>query len=43
MGRFTLEIPAGMLDESDNFSGVAAKEIKEETGISIEHNEMKYL
>jgi ADP-sugar diphosphatase len=26
------EIPAGMLDGSGNFAGVAAKEIEEETG-----------
>lgn len=30
-----LEIPAGMLDGSGNFSGVAAKELEEETGIKI--------
>lgn len=30
-----LEIPAGMLDGSGHFSGVAAKEMKEETGIEI--------
>ena len=29
------EIPAGMLDGDGNFSGVAAKEIKEETGLVI--------
>lgn len=29
------EIPAGMLDGSGNFSGVAAREIEEETGIVI--------
>jgi len=27
VGKFTLECPAGMMDEKDNFSGVAAKEI----------------
>ena len=31
-----LEIPAGMLDESNDFSGVAAKELKEETGITVD-------
>lgn len=35
-GNFAFpEIPAGMLDGSGNFSGVAAKEIAEETGITI--------
>ncbi|ROV93499.1 hypothetical protein VSDG_06743 [Cytospora chrysosperma] len=35
-----LEIPAGMLDEEDNFSGAAAKEIEEETGFKIPHAEL---
>lgn len=35
------EIPAGMLDGSGNFAGIAAKELKEETGIVIE--ESKYV
>ncbi|CAD8127746.1 unnamed protein product [Paramecium sonneborni] len=43
VGKFTIEAPAGMMDEQGDFGGVAAKEIKEETGISIQHNEMKYL
>ena len=30
-----LEAPAGMIDESGDFTGVAAKEIEEETGIKI--------
>jgi len=30
-----LELPAGMLDDSGNFAGVAAKEVKEETGIEL--------
>lgn len=30
-----LEIPAGMLDGSGHFAGVAAKELREETGIDI--------
>jgi ADP-sugar diphosphatase len=35
-GKFRFwEIPAGMVDGSGNFAGVAAKEIKEETGIVI--------
>ena len=32
-GRKLLEIPAGMLDGSGNFAGVAMKEISEETGL----------
>jgi 8-oxo-dGTP pyrophosphatase MutT (NUDIX family) len=28
-----LEAPAGMIDESGNFVGVAAKEMEEETGL----------
>jgi ADP-sugar diphosphatase len=35
IGQELLEIPAGMLDGSGNFGGTAAKELKEETGISI--------
>lgn len=35
-----LEIPAGMLDENDNFSGQAAKEIEEETGFKIPLTEL---
>lgn len=31
-----LELPAGMLDDSGSFVGVAAKELEEETGIKIE-------
>lgn len=34
------EIPAGMLDDSGTFSGAAAKEIKEETGLEIEEEEL---
>ena len=30
-----LELPAGMLDDSGNFAGVAAKELDEETGIRL--------
>ena len=30
-----VELPAGMLDDSGNFSGTAAKEIREETGLEI--------
>ena len=34
-----LEIPAGMLDDLGNFSGQAAKELKEETGITLTTND----
>ena len=34
------EIPAGMTDESNNFSGVVAKEMKEETGLTINIDQM---
>ncbi len=30
-----IELPAGMLDDSGNFAGAAAKEIVEETGLQI--------
>lgn len=40
-GTFSFtEIPAGMLDDSGTFSGAAAKEIQEETGLTIEENEL---
>ena len=35
VGRYCVETPAGMVDAEHNFAGVAAKEIKEETGIII--------
>lgn len=35
-----VEIPAGMIDDSGTFSGAAAKEIEEETGLKIEENEL---
>ncbi|KAK0645200.1 Nudix hydrolase 14 [Lasiodiplodia hormozganensis] len=39
-----LEIPAGMMDDdTDTFAGVAAKEIKEETGLTVHRNELKDL
>lgn len=34
------EIPAGMLDDSGSFAGGAAKEIQEETGLSVPQNEL---
>lgn len=40
-GTFSfLEIPAGMLDDSGTFTGAAAKEIEEETGLRIEKSEL---
>lgn len=38
-----LEIPAGMIDSNQTFAGVAAKEIKEETGLVIYESELKDL
>jgi 8-oxo-dGTP pyrophosphatase MutT (NUDIX family) len=35
-----LEIPAGMLDDSGTFSGAAAKEIEEKTGVKIDASEL---
>ena len=37
--RFS-EIPAGMMDASNSFVGVAAKEMKEETGLTMNVHEM---
>ncbi|KAF7731625.1 hypothetical protein EC973_008794 [Apophysomyces ossiformis] len=34
------ELPAGMLDGSGNFSGTAAKEIEEETGLVVKDSEL---
>ncbi|CAI7572040.1 hypothetical protein N7533_004245 [Penicillium manginii] len=34
------EIPAGMLDDSGSFAGGAAKEIQEETGLSVRQDEL---
>jgi ADP-sugar diphosphatase len=40
-GQFDFEeIPAGMLDGSGNFAGVAAKEIEEELGFKIKESEL---
>jgi ADP-sugar diphosphatase len=41
-----LEIPAGMMDESDGdktFSGAAAREIKEETGLTVHERDLQDL
>jgi ADP-sugar diphosphatase len=35
-----LELPAGMLDDSGTFTGAAAKEIKEETGLEIQEKDL---
>ena len=41
VGKYALEeIPAGMLDESGDFAGVAAKEIQEETGLTIHTDDL---
>ena len=34
------ELPAGMLDDSGTFSGAAAKEIQEETGLTVPQDEL---
>ncbi|MBS0655464.1 MAG: NUDIX domain-containing protein [Verrucomicrobia bacterium] len=40
-GQFDFaEIPAGMLDGSDNFIGVAAKELEEEVGLKVSKNDL---
>lgn len=40
-GKFDfVEIPAGMLDGSGNFAGIAAKEIEEELGITIKAEDL---
>lgn len=40
VGQYMLECPAGMLDEEGSFVGVAAKELNEETGITIEEKDL---
>jgi len=42
-GKFLIEAPAGMLDESGDFKGVAAKEIEEECGIHINTKDLQDL
>jgi len=39
-GKIKCEIPAGMMDGDGNFIGVAAKEMKEETGLDITTKEL---
>jgi ADP-sugar diphosphatase len=43
IGGYTLEIPAGMLDANGDFTAVAAKELKEETGIEINKSQLTAL
>lgn len=43
VGKMMLGAPAGMVDESNHFAGVAAKELKEECGIEIDDSEMRLL
>ena len=38
-----LEVPAGMIDESGDFVGVAAKEIEEETGFKLKKEQLQPL
>jgi len=41
VGKHALaEIPAGMLDDSDNFAGAAAKELNEEVGLTINKTDL---
>lgn len=41
VGSYNLiELPAGMLDESGDFSGIAAQELKEECGINIRSDQL---
>jgi ADP-sugar diphosphatase len=44
IGKYAMrEIPAGMLDNSNTFTGAAAKEIQEETGIKINREDLEDL
>lgn len=38
-----VELPAGMMDDEDNFAGVAAREIQEELGLVIKQEELTSL
>jgi ADP-sugar diphosphatase len=40
VGSSMIELPAGMLDESGDFSGMAAQELKEECGIIIRSDQL---
>ncbi len=39
----SIEIPAGMMDDHGDFAGTAARELKEETGLTIEHDQLVLL
>ena len=43
VGKSILEIPAGMLDGSSDFAGVAATELRQEANIDIKQNELENL
>lgn len=43
IGKFIWEIPAGMIDESDNIHGKMMDEIREETGIEPESDKLHYM
>ena len=44
IGKFAIaELPAGMVDSSNNFAGAAAKEIEEETGLIINSSSLQDL
>jgi len=40
-GRLKLELPAGMMDGEGNFAGTAAKEMAEETGLTMHESELQ--
>jgi len=43
-GQFeSVEIPAGMMDDRGDFCGTAAREIREETGLEFQVEELEYL
>ncbi|KAA8521951.1 hypothetical protein F0562_012735 [Nyssa sinensis] len=40
VGRFLLELPAGMMDDKGDFVGTAVREVEEETGITMNPDNM---
>lgn len=40
VGKIIRELPAGMMDDNGNFSGVAAMELKEECGITVKEEDL---